>query len=165
MNVKGPYAYVTIHEVGLQVIDINDPSKPVIVGSCNTLTQALDISVTGPYAYVTDGDNGLQIIHLFYPCTNISVSDPKKIMATVPSDLPVGNYDTVVTNLDGQSGSLSNVFRIKEYQAPVLNKVNDMSIVLGEYITFTVATGDTFALIPQVIAQDHGDTLSFTYSG
>jgi len=51
--VSGNYAYVADYR-GLLVIDISDPSSPVIIGSVYTPGSATDVYVSGNYAYVAD---------------------------------------------------------------------------------------------------------------
>lgn len=74
----GNYAYVADDDAGLQIIDITNPSSPVLSGSYDTPGYAVNTAISGNKVYVSDGYSGLQIIN---------INDPK---------LPVleGNYDT-----------------------------------------------------------------------
>jgi hypothetical protein len=63
---------------GLQVIDISDPTTPVLLGTYNTPGYAAGVAVSGDYAFVADDASGLQVI---------DISDP-----STPTLL--GNYDT-----------------------------------------------------------------------
>ena len=64
MAVLGSYAYVAEGVNGLQIIDISDPSQPVIAGLCDTPGTARAVSVSGNYAFVTDVNSDLQIIDI-----------------------------------------------------------------------------------------------------
>jgi hypothetical protein len=72
---------------GLQVIDISDPTAPVILGSVTSPGYATDVASSGDLAYVVDGA-GLQVIDIF----NLNVLDD---LATNPLLL------TTQTNLQG----------------------------------------------------------------
>jgi hypothetical protein len=65
--VAGTYAYVADYNSGLQVVDINDPANPSIVGACDTPGFALSVYVTGTYAYVADYNSGLQVVDISDP--------------------------------------------------------------------------------------------------
>jgi hypothetical protein len=78
VKVVGNYAYVTLGEAGLAVIDVSIPAAPLHVGSYNTSKDANRVAVSGGYAYVADREAGLQVI---------DVSDPTNCVA-------VGGYDT-----------------------------------------------------------------------
>jgi hypothetical protein len=59
---------------GVQVIDISDPSAPLIQGNVDTPGSALGIQIAGSYAYVADGDGGLRVIDLSDPTAPQEVS-------------------------------------------------------------------------------------------
>ena len=54
VHVSGDHAYVTSTTLGLQVVDITDPSSPVLVGSV-TPFGASGVHVSGDHAYVVGG--------------------------------------------------------------------------------------------------------------
>ncbi len=64
--VSGNYAYITtmINDSGLSIVDISDPSNPILVGSCNTPDNAYDISLSNNYAYIASWASGLQVINI-----------------------------------------------------------------------------------------------------
>jgi hypothetical protein len=102
VDVNGGYAYVAAGGTGLQVVDVSDPTGPVLVGSLDTPGNAKDVKVLGNLAYIADGPAGLQIF---------DVSAPSQPVA-------LGSFDTpgdakairVVGNLvyiaDGEVGGL-----------------------------------------------------------
>lgn len=65
--IVGTFAYVADGSSGLQVLDLANPTSPVIVGSFNTPGFAYDVAVSGTHAYVADGTGGLQIIDVSDP--------------------------------------------------------------------------------------------------
>ena len=67
--VAGNYAYITDMNKGLKIIDISNPSSPVVKGTLDTPGYAQDIAVAGNYAYVADSYNGLNIIDISNPNT------------------------------------------------------------------------------------------------
>ena len=62
MAVSGGYAYVADRFAGLQVIDIKNPEKPIIVGGVDTPGHAFGVTVVGSYVYVADRISGLIIV-------------------------------------------------------------------------------------------------------
>jgi len=76
--VAGNHAYVLGGTV-LQVVDITDPSLPTLVGSLDTMSEALAIAVSGVYAYVANGRSGLRVI-------DVSAPQFPVIVATVDTD-------------------------------------------------------------------------------
>ncbi len=73
------YAFVADTVSGLQIIDVSDPTDPVIVEGVDTIGSSYEIFVVGSYAYVADTFSGLQIA---------DVSDPT-------SPVIVGGVDTI----------------------------------------------------------------------
>ena len=65
--------YIAAGEVGVEIWDVSDLSKPMKVGYCYTPGTALDVYVSGSYAYVADGDYGLRIINISNPTNPTSV--------------------------------------------------------------------------------------------
>ncbi len=60
--VSGTTAYVADWGIGLQIIDVSDPTDPALVGSHDTPGNAWGVFVSGTTAYVADSHSGLQII-------------------------------------------------------------------------------------------------------
>jgi len=67
VTISGNYAYVADGYSGLQVIDISNPTLPVIAGSVGTPDYARGATISGNYAYVADGYSGLQVIDISNP--------------------------------------------------------------------------------------------------
>ena len=65
LDVEGDCAYLACDDIGIQIIDISDPSAVTdtsLTDSCDTPGNAYAVDVAGSYAYVADYDEGLQII-------------------------------------------------------------------------------------------------------
>jgi hypothetical protein len=65
--VSGSYAFVADGDAGLLILDISDPSQPVLFSSWDSPGSAESIAVAGNYAYLADGPFGLQIIDITDP--------------------------------------------------------------------------------------------------
>ena len=66
LAVDGTYAYVA-DDFALLVMDISDPTAPMIVGSVDTPGEARGVAVAGSYAYIADAGSGLQVIDITTP--------------------------------------------------------------------------------------------------
>ncbi len=66
--VSGNYAYAACSESGLIIMDISDPSSPILMGNYDT-DYAHSIAVSGNYAYVADGNTGLVVLDISDPST------------------------------------------------------------------------------------------------
>jgi hypothetical protein len=75
LRVAGNLAYIAADEFGLQIIDVSDPSDPVLVGGYDTIGNALAIHVAGDLAYVADRRAGLQMLQVMAP---LKLEPPKK---------------------------------------------------------------------------------------
>lgn len=93
--VVGAYAYVAAVGGGLQIIDISNPTMPIVAGAYHTWRSApygyaMSVAVAGDYAYVTAGmgsDGYLLIINVTNP------SEPTLVGTYV---LPSYSYDVAV---------------------------------------------------------------------
>lgn len=59
--IDGSYAYGSNYTEGLQVFDISDPRRPVLVGSLN-VGQSIGVAVKGGYAYVGSGGSSFRVV-------------------------------------------------------------------------------------------------------
>jgi len=60
-------AYVAGGTRGLQVVDVSNPSEPVLLGSYDTPGFAKGVTVSGNVVYVADGDGGLETLDVSNP--------------------------------------------------------------------------------------------------
>lgn len=67
--VVGDYAFVSDWLYGLRIIDISNPSNPILVGSCALPASPYNVRVEGDYAYVADMLCGLQVVNITDPTT------------------------------------------------------------------------------------------------
>ena len=67
VTVMGKYAYFSIGNDGLQVINISNPTKPQLLG--NAIGYANNITRIGNIAYVANGDSGLELVDIGNPET------------------------------------------------------------------------------------------------
>jgi hypothetical protein len=121
VEVVGNYAYVTDLDSGLQIIDISNPTNPILKGNYNTSGYAYGVQVVSNYAYVADDYKGLQII---------DISNPTNPILKGNYDTPdyasglqiVGNYAYVA---DGVSGL--QIIDISNPTTPILKGNYDTS--------------------------------------
>jgi len=88
--VSGDYAYVTNEFGGLYIMDIHEPTNPVIVSRVETDSFAVGIQVIGTYAYLANGLDGLRVFE---------VSDPSQPREIARLDTP--GFAQSVTVVDG----------------------------------------------------------------
>jgi Ca2+-binding RTX toxin-like protein len=67
VQVVGNLAYVADDNLGLQIIDITNPTNPIVKGNYNTSGWSRDVQIVGNLAYVADEYSGLQIIDITNP--------------------------------------------------------------------------------------------------
>ena len=72
--VSGGYAYVGDHFSGLRIIDVSDPTDPVIKGTYSTSAEAFDVYISGKYAYLANNSGGLKIIDVSNPASPTLIS-------------------------------------------------------------------------------------------
>ncbi|UXE59018.1 MAG: hypothetical protein KA717_24060 [Woronichinia naegeliana WA131] len=67
LQIVGNLAYIADGSLGLQVVNISDPTVPTFQDSYDTTGDAQDVQIVGNFAYVADGSSGLQIIDISNP--------------------------------------------------------------------------------------------------
>lgn len=149
IDVSGNYAYITTFFGNtLNVVNITNPSAPIMVGAVSTGLTPYAVAVSGNYAYVVNnGSNNLQVIDISTPTAPIIVgsvatgSGPTKVEV-------VGNYAYVVNNISHSlqiidisnpstpmvvgsviTGSFSNAVAISGNYAYVVNSSNTMQVI------------------------------------
>jgi len=65
----GDFVYVSDYDMGLQILNVADPTLPTLVGTYNTPSSAWAVAVAGNYAYIADWANGLEIVDISAPTT------------------------------------------------------------------------------------------------
>ncbi|MGD9732351.1 MAG: C13 family peptidase [Desulfamplus sp.] len=98
-------AYIANGTLGVQVIDITNPSKPVVIGSVDTPGGCRDMVIIEDHAYIADGDFGLVIVPLpveIYP----TLINSNTLSATISSLQLAGQYNVRVINKYGESNEL-----------------------------------------------------------
>ncbi len=67
VRISGSYAYLCFGFDGIKVIDISNPSNPILVAACPTPGYAFRSAISGHYLLVADGTRGLQVIYIGNP--------------------------------------------------------------------------------------------------
>ncbi|MFM6407060.1 MAG: hypothetical protein ACKPGT_21250, partial [Microcystis sp.] len=96
LKVVGNYAYLADWTSGLQIIDISNPTNPILKGNYDT-DAAYGVEVVGNYAYVADGSSGLQIIDISNPSNPTFLGNYANFGAVLGVQV-VGNYAYLVNN-------------------------------------------------------------------
>ncbi|MEZ4387125.1 MAG: FlgD immunoglobulin-like domain containing protein [Candidatus Krumholzibacteriia bacterium] len=100
LYVAGSLAYVTEYSGGLDVIDLADPTAPVLRGTASVVGNALNVAVQGDYAYVAALSGGVRVVDVSDPDAPVEVS----AMTTAPeaADIVVdGDLAYVADQEDG----------------------------------------------------------------
>jgi hypothetical protein len=79
MGISGTYAYLATG-LGLQVVDLGNPTVPVVVGRTNIYAWLSAVQVQGTYAYVVFGSYGLQVFDISEP------TSPRRVGGTNTSN-------------------------------------------------------------------------------
>jgi hypothetical protein len=121
--IYGNYAYVvSLSSNALEIVDVTNPSIPVHKGSILDgggvvpyLNIPHSVFISDNFAYsASSGSNALEIIDIgTIRATNVNIVSPTKITCTFNlSNHLEGLYNVVVTNRDGQYGTLSSGFTV-----------------------------------------------------
>jgi hypothetical protein len=106
--VQGNYAYCAAVEVGLDIIDVTNPSNPRKVGNVNT-GLAHQVYLIGNYAYVIDRASGdVQVVNITNPFSPV-LKGSSTIFKDVSGMAVKGNYAYVTAN---------GIFKIVDVSTP-----------------------------------------------
>lgn len=111
--ISGNRAYLADGNSGLQVIDITNPTSPVLLGSLDTGGSARGVDVTGNYVYVAD-DSDLRVIDVSNPAAPVL---QKTVSAGAFYTVAVQNQYAYVAGGPGDSGGL-RIFDITDPTSP-----------------------------------------------
>jgi hypothetical protein len=67
IKVRNKYAYILNVTTGLNIVYINNPLNPVLLGSLPAHYQDLDLAISGNYAYIAEAYDGLRIVDITDP--------------------------------------------------------------------------------------------------
>lgn len=67
IKINGNYAYIADRGSGIPVINIADPSLPVVVGSYNAVGDATGICINGEYAFICEYTGVIQMLNISDP--------------------------------------------------------------------------------------------------
>ncbi len=99
--VNGNYAYITNDSQGLQIVDISDPTAPILTGSYDAQGYAAHgVAVSGTYAYIAGGGLGLQVINVSDPA-NPSLAGSYDTTGYAKDVVVSGNYAYLADNWSG----------------------------------------------------------------
>jgi hypothetical protein len=113
-QIVGQYVIVADGARGLQVIDVQLPISPLLVGNFDPPWDALEVKVVGSLAFVAAGENGLRIVDLSNPFEPLEISSLDTPGETLYIEL-LGTYALLA---DGNRGI--SVVDVSIPTAPVL---------------------------------------------
>ena len=119
VDVNGGFAYVAAGATGLQVVNVGNPSSPVIVAALDTPGNANDVRVLGNRVYIADGSAGLRIIDVTNPVAPVTLGS-LDTTGEANDVIVSGNYAYVA---DGVSGV--QIIDISNPAAPTLVRTVD----------------------------------------
>lgn len=71
LYVSGSYLYIAGGVIGMEIVNISNPSVPVVQSVFNTTGIASDVMVNTNYAYVADSYNGMLILNVTDPASPV----------------------------------------------------------------------------------------------
>lgn len=144
VSVQGDYAYLASN--GLAVVDLSNPTKPVIAAHNITNKRTSVVTVHGQYAYIGDIE-GLKIFDISTPASPLLVgqleeiryrsSDPKG-QKMFPSDIEV---------INGRTVALIYAYDTTKRGMLLIDVSNPVSPVLGSRFPFLGTTGNNAVLV------------------
>lgn len=144
---------------------VTSPSPPTVTSiTPDQGTQGSTVQVTNLAG--TNFDSGATVIirqgSTTILMTGLTVASPNQITGTLelPSDAPLGAYDVIVTNLDGQSGTLTGGFTINPptVPAPTISGITPNTGVQGTTVQVTNLAGTNFQTGATVTLTKPGST-------
>jgi len=160
--ISGNYAYVASNgNDALEIVDVSNPAAPVHKGSIvdgaggANLWSPRAVSVSGTYAYVASaGSNALEIVDTgTVTATGVNVASSTQITGTFDLTGKIaGPYNVVVTNPDGQFGTLASMFTVT-VPAPTVSSA-----------TATTDGSKIIVSFSKAMADPTGKQAQFTYS-
>jgi hypothetical protein len=138
----GDRLYAALDPGGLCVLDVSDPTNPVVLGTAYTPRFALSVAVTGDVAFVSDQDYGVNAIYVF------DVSDPEQLRPIGFLDTPgqcngLAAYRGYVCAADAEPGGL----RILPAQCGAMAGVDETAPGLGLRVVPNPAPGEARILL------------------
>jgi hypothetical protein len=136
--VSGGFAYFADSSNGLKIVNVSDPTNPVIISQLKTFnptytvnanTNAVGIVLKGNYAFVADENNGLRVIDISDP-NNPAVKSTLSIAGSVNSIFLRDNYIFTTSYSSGSvnSGGMLKIIGIFDNLNPL------------EFASYSIAT-------------------------
>jgi len=169
LSVSGNYAYLTVRNRGLVIVDITDLINPVEVSVFELLgTNPRDVDVSGTDVFVAAGSHGFQVIDASTPATPVSIAN---ISTTSARGIYVN--DTIVVVADYDAGvrvfDITNLLAITELDQLVLTgSAEAVKVAVYEDLIFVAASAggvilidaaDTANLVEEAYFFDGGESL------
>ena len=140
------YAVVADLDSGLQVVDITDPTHPLLRGYYQLAEQALGVAIQGTNAYVANGNAGLTVLSLADPTRPTLVSTLALGYCDRLYFAPGGNASLAYASLGGALGVLD----VTLPSAPVL--LGKSGSVTDPFLSHSIAVAGTrgYLTVPTV---------------
>lgn len=146
--VAGRYAYVVNNaSFILQIIDVSNPTNPVVVGSVSTTAPATCVAAAGRYAYLVAGNSTLQIVDVGDPANPVTVSSVSTSGA--PRGVAIAGHYAYVANNTGDSLQIFDVTDpanpVSVASPPTKTSPGQSIVVAGRY-AYETFSGNTLQI-------------------
>ncbi len=132
--VTGGLAYVSERSIGMEIINVSNPSNPQNVSNYDTPGLAYDIAVGGNYAYVADGTS-FYIINVTNPFNPVYAGNFSTQNAT---------YFGVALNYPSQAFTAGYEVGVETFSTTVPNSINQLGFYNTDGFAFNVAYFDGY---------------------
>ena len=111
ITVSGNHAFATVKGLGLQVISLEDPASPEVVGMVDSLFTANSVTVVGDLAYVLTWEEGLHIV-------DVSIPNAPSVVGSVV--MTSWSWDVAVSGSYAYVGAESGAFEVVDVSNPAV---------------------------------------------
>lgn len=109
IEISNGFAYIVDDTSNVQVVNVQDPTDPVLVGSIKTVSSANAISVSEGYAFVSAEEQGIDIFDIDAPNSPIVVSKFPTLAGSLALDVRSGYAYIIDGRMRGQCLRVLNI--------------------------------------------------------
>jgi len=136
--IHGSRAYAPSGATGVQIFDVTDPTKPVILGHAGTPGRANDVAIVDAggktYAVIADSSEGIRVVEVTDPSLpvdlgTLALGDPEKPV--------IGAIDVQGSTIAATDGSRVRLLQLPDPATPATSKVLgtfDAGATLGDVV-------------------------------
>ena len=139
IGVSGKYAYLALAELGLSIINYEDPDNPLLVNTLDEYDNVFGLYVVGNYLFACDSEKGFIVIDISDPYDTVVLGE-LLIEGTGCVDIAIYGHYAVITS--SNAGII--LIDIGDLISPIV-----ASLDLGEQ-TWGIAASDNYAYVGTV---------------